>query len=181
MQGRHRWTCTDTELHPLCARGICYGKLKPLCTYSSFQKGAWMECTWKKKDLEWRAVTTNIKCRLHEGLRLHSQKHPALGSLCLNLEGWLLMLQKDRGAERYYRRQIVQFIFHPCLHNSPAQTITLFDSLSHFLHCHNCLAPERASLVMLYSVGLCSPSSLRSRSQVFGNTSVHCTCNAIGF
>lgn len=140
-----------------------------------------MECTWKKKDLEWRAVTTNIKCRLHEGLRLHSQKHPALGCLCLNLEGWLLMLQKDRGAERYYRRQMVQFIFHPCLHNSPAQTITLFDSLSHFLHCHNCLAPERASLVMLYSVGLCSPSSLRSRSQVFGNTSVHCTCNAIGF
>lgn len=139
------------------------------------------ECNVLGNQMYFRAVATNIKYWLHKGLRLHPQKHPALDSLCLNLEGWHLMLQKDRSAPIDIQKTNCAVHFSSYLHSSSAQTITLFDRLSHFLHCHKCLASKRASLVMVHPVGLWTPSSPRSKSQVFGNRFVHCTCNTTGF
>lgn len=150
-----------------------------LCVHISvFRK--MLELKVLQKQMYFRALTTNIECRLHKGLWLHPQNHPALGSLYLNLEGGFHCCRKTGVLLEIYRRQIVQLIFHPCLHSSPAQATTLFESLSHFLHCHKCLASRRAPWwwCTLWACGLHLP---QGPSHKFCNTFVHCTCNTIGF
>lgn len=128
-----------------------------------------------------RAVTTNIKCRLQEGLRLHPQKYPALGPLCLNLERWLLMLQKDRCAPRDMQKTNCVVHFSSVSTRFPSTDNYIVWQSQPFLTLSELLGPQVSLPGDGESCGPVVSIFPKVQSQAVGSMSVHCTCKAIGF